>query len=171
MVMMSFHWIMTLAVFVFTADRSPPDRRVVDVAEAGNAGSEASHGYAGDNVTTGIAGGMSFRQAHGWMRYTLTTFDDTEVTVACTFVGDVNVSRSYDVVVEDSVIATRTVTAHAITPTVVEIVVPFALTKGRTNIAVVIRARGGPTPALRELRTIQDHNEVDPLPTLFRVTR
>jgi ATP adenylyltransferase/5',5'''-P-1,P-4-tetraphosphate phosphorylase II len=95
------------------------------------------------------------------MRYALTTYDDTEVTVACTFVGNDSVPRSYDVVVEDSLIATRTFKSQTAVPTVVEITVPFALTKGKTNIAVVIRARGGPTPALHKLRSIQDHNELD----------
>ena len=154
------------------ASRGPSfDRRVVDVAEAGDARSESTHGYAGHEASSGVAGGAPYRQARGWMRYALATFDDTEVTVACTFVAPdgvaegaadesaagraVNGPRAYDVVVEDSVVATRTV--------VVEIPVPFVLTKGKTNIAVVIRARGGPTPALRQIRTIQDHNEVDHL--------
>ncbi len=162
------------------ASRGPSfDRRVVDVAEAGDARSESTHGYAGHEASSGVAGGAPYRQARGWMRYALATFDDTEVTVACTFVAPdgvaegaadesaagraVNGPRAYDVVVEDSVVATRTVSASAAAPVVVEIPVPFVLTKGKTNIAVVIRARGGPTPALRQIRTIQDHNEVDHL--------
>ena len=45
------------------------------------------------------------------------------------------------------------------TVAVVETVVPFALTKGRTNIAVMLRAHERVTPPLRELRVMQDHNE------------
>ena len=138
----------------------PFDRRVVDTAEAGNAESEWNHGYVGDSVTTGTYGGKSFRQARGYMRYALKTFDDTPVTVACTFVGVDSVSRSYDMIVEDSVIATRSFAAH-VASTVVEIAVPFSLTRGKTNIAVILRAKGGATPALREVRTIQDHNELN----------
>ena len=141
------------------------DRRVVDAVEVGNARSEAAHGYEGQNATAGIVNGQSYRQARGWMHYTLTTFDDTDVTIAATFiVGDVgrgDVSHTFDLVVEDSVIATRTVTVASPAPVVVEIGVPFAVTKGKTSIVVIIRARGGLTPALRELRTIQDHHEVD----------
>jgi hypothetical protein len=37
--------------------------------------------------------------------------------------------------------------------------VPLELTKGHTNILVMLRATNGPTPALLELRSIQDHNE------------
>jgi hypothetical protein len=45
--------------------------------------------------------------------------------------------------------------------TVVALDVPFALTKGKASLAIVLRARGGVTPALLELRTVQDHNEQD----------
>lgn len=137
------------------------DRRVVDVAEAGDAQSEATHGYAGHDAIAGVANGKSFRQARGFIQYALTTFDDTEVTVACTFVGSDNTSLDYDVVVDDSLIVTRTFTSPSAVPVVVEIAVPFSLTKGKTNVAVMIRARGGVTPALTQLRIIQDHNEVN----------
>jgi len=149
----------SLAAWALTVSAPGFDRRVVDTAEAGNPESEAEHGYVGSDAVTGVAGGKPFRQARGWMRYALATFEDTEVTVACTFVSSDSVPRSYDVLVEDSLIATRTLNARSAQPTVVEVKVPFGLTKGRTNIAVIIRARGGPTPALRELRVIQDHNE------------
>ena len=148
------------------------DRRVVDIVEVGNVASEAAHGYAGNDVTMRFANGKPCRQARGWMRYALHTFDDTEVTVALTLVATDSVVHSYDVTVEDSVIATRTFTPQPNMPvSVVQITVPFAVTKGKTNIAVVVRAHGGTTPALRELRTIQDHNEVETLHRPLGVTR
>ena len=142
------------------------DRRVVDAVEVGGGRSEDTHGYAAHDDTSGTAHGKSFRQARGWIRYALATFDDTDVTIACTFLG--SASGNYDLVVEDSLIAATRFDATsgeptAGTPTVVEIRVPFAVTKGKTSIAVMLRARGGPTPRLHELRTIQDHNEVAPL--------
>ena len=138
------------------------DRRVVDLVAAGNALSEAEHGYAGHDDSTGMADGRAYRQARGWMRYAVTTFDDTEVTIACTFLS--GASGSFDLIVEDSVIATKRVDVTTGTPTIVELLVPFAVTKGKTSIAVTLRAHDGPTPRLHELRTIQDHNEV-PLPS------
>lgn len=153
------------ACVVTSAMPRHPDRRVVDTVDVGDARSETAHGYAGQDATAGVVHGQSYREARGWMHYTLTTFDDTDVTIASTFVagagGRRDVSRTFDLVVEDSVIATRTVTFASSAPVVVEIGVPFAITKGKTNIVVIIRARGGMTPALRELRTIQDHHEVD----------
>ena len=138
------------------------DRRVVDLVAAGSARSEAEHGYAGHDDTTGSIDGRAYRQARGWMRYAVTTFDDTEVTIACTFLG--SASGEFDLIVEDSVIATKHVDVTTGTPTIVELLVPFAVTKGKTSIAVMLRAHRGPTPRLHELRTIQDHNEV-PLPS------
>lgn len=136
------------------------DRRIVDSVMVGDARSEADHGYAAHDDSAGVSGGRAFRQARGYMRYALTTFDDTEVTIECTFLPG-NAPRAYDVVVEDSVVATRTLAAGSESTVVVEVRVPFMLTKGRTNIAVVLRARGGPTPSLHQLRTVQDHYEVD----------
>ena len=138
------------------------DRRVVDLVAAGRPESEAEHGYAGHDDSTGTIDGRAYRQARGWMRYAVTTFDDTEVTIACTFLG--SASGSFDLIVEDSVIATKRVDVTTGTPTVVELLVPLAVTKGKTSIAVMLRAHNGPTPRLHELRTIQDHNEV-PLPS------
>jgi hypothetical protein len=139
---------------------------VVDLVAAGNALSEDEHGYAGHDDSTGSADGRAYRQARGWMRYAVTTFDDTEVTIACTFLS--GASGSFDLIVEDSVIATKRVDVTTGAPTVVELLVPFTVTKGKTSIAVMLRAHNGPTPRLHELRTIQDHNEV-PLPSgVFR---
>ena len=151
--------IFPLAACLFTAAAIRPDRRIVDTVEAGNPISEAVHGYAGDNVSVGVLGGKSYRQARGWMHYGLKTFEDTPVTVACTFVSTDNVARGYDILVEDSVLVSRTFTPQSNAPSVVEIAVPFSLTKGKASVAVIIRARGGPTPALHTIRTIQDHYE------------
>ena len=151
--------IVSLAACLFTTAAARLDRRIVDTAEAGNPTSEAEHGYAGDDVSVGMQGGKPYRQTRAWMHYALKTFEDTPVTVACTFVNTDNSARSYDIVVEDSVIASRTFTPHSNTPAVVEIAVPFSLTKGKAHVAVVIRARGGQTPALHLIRTIQDHYE------------
>jgi hypothetical protein len=135
------------------------DRRVVDRVDAGDADSEALHGYAGHDAASGAVRGKAYRQARGWMRYALSTFDDTEVTLAFTFVATDSMPRGYDVIVEDSLVASPTLAPGGAELVVVEQRVPFALTKGKANIAVTIRGRGGFTPALHEVRTVQDHNE------------
>ena len=133
-----------------------PDRRVVDRITVGDVTSEQEHAYAGESVMTGVVGGRAFRQARGWMRYALTVFDDTEVTVACTFLGT-DTPQTVDVVVENHVVTSYTFrSAQSAT---VEFRVPIELTKGRTNVLVMLRATNGMTPALLELRSVQEHNE------------
>jgi hypothetical protein len=146
------------------------DRRVVDAVTVADRRSEAAHGYAAHADTSAALNGVAYRQTRGWMHFTLKTFDDTDVTLALTFVATDSVSRRYDVVVEDSVIASRTFDASAPSP-VVEVPVPFSLTKGKTVVVVLVRARDGLTPPLRELRTIQDHNELDFSSYSFGATR
>ena len=133
------------------------DRRVVDRVVIGDVRMEHDHAYAGDGVTAGVADGRAFRQARGWMRYALTVFDDTEVTVACTFLGSGSGPQMVDVLVENHVVASYIF--RAVETTTVEFRVPLEITKGRTNILVVLRATNGPTPSLVELRSVQDHNE------------
>lgn len=135
------------------------DRRIVDTVEAGDAVSEANHGYVGTDARTDVINGQTVRRTLGTMRYAMHTFDDTPLTVACTFLDTDSATYKYDLVVEDSLIMTRTITTSPTKPTVVDMAVPFAVTKGRTNVAIVIRARDGQTPALRTMRTVQDHNE------------
>jgi hypothetical protein len=133
-----------------------PDRRIVDRIIVGDVRSERDHAYAGADVTSGIAGDRAFRQAGGWLRYALTVFDDTEVTVALTFLGS-DAPRTFDLVVENHLVSSYTFRSGV--PATVEVRVPIELTKGQTNILVMLRATNGPTPALLELRSIQDHNE------------
>jgi hypothetical protein len=141
------------------------DRRIVDTVIAGDAASEAAHGYDDADATRGIADGKPFRQTRGWMHFVLSTFDDTDVTLALTFAGggraSVHDGSAYDLVVEDSVLRPRAGRAADSSETVVEVAVPARLTRGKTGIVVFIRARGGLTPPLHALRVIQDHHEVD----------
>jgi hypothetical protein len=175
--------VLSLALLVSAlTTHAPPwgarDRRIVDTVIVGDARSEAAHGYLGDDVRAGTTDGVTYREARGWMRYALTTFDDTEVTVSCTFAATAGGQsaesatdvRRFDLVVEDSVVATQDFAPSAEARTV-NVLVPMVLTRGKTNIAIVIRARGGATPALRELRTVQDHNEHTPLSYELGATR
>jgi hypothetical protein len=84
------------------------------------------------------------------------------------------VCASFDLIVEDSVVATRTVSPRVSSPVVVPFAVPFARTKGKAHVIVIVRARDGLTPGVRRLRTIQDHYEVfeaDLSPSPFGVAR
>jgi hypothetical protein len=147
-----------------------PDRRIVDVVEAGNPDNELRHGFAADSTVAGSTGGKAWRRTFGWMHYTLKTFEDTPVTLSLTFIADANPSSSYDVVVEDSVVASRT-HAGRDSVAVVDIAVPFGVTKGKAHIAVIVRARNGATPAVHTIRTIQDHFEEQELLQQFEQSK
>jgi hypothetical protein len=135
-------------------------RRVVDVVKVGDARSEREHEYAGDAVTEGVSDGKAFRQARGWLRYSLTVYDDTEVTVACTFVRSPGQRLPVDQHVEGRPIVTHTWLTPAATPAIVEFRIPMAVTRGKTVISVMLRAVDGPTPGLIEMRSVQEHLEL-----------
>lgn len=151
---LSQRWLLVVCLGAALAAR--PDRRVVDRITIGDVRSEEDHAYAGADVTSGVSGGRAFREARGWIRYALTVFDDTEVTVAFTFLG-ADAPRTFDLIVDNHRVASHTVRSDG--PATVELRVPLELTKGKTNILVTLRATNGPTPALLELRSVQDHNE------------
>lgn len=164
------------------------DWRTVDRVSAGNAESELAHGFAEHASTAGADANGSYRETSGWMHYSLATFEDTEVTLRLFFSSD-TMARQYAVVVEDSVIATRTVNAlpnaspsgvsqnasqspfqgasqkapqgmpQQVHIQQVDLPVPFGVTKGRSFISITIRASDGITPKLRGIQTVQEHNE------------
>lgn len=135
-------------------------RRVVDVVVVGSPRSEEAHEYAGERVTDGRADGRTWREGPGWQRYILTVFDDTDVTVVCTFRGSEGQPRRFALEVEGRVIPTRPFASPSAVPVTVEIRVPFSVTRGRTSIGVVLRGVDGPMPGLLELRTVQEHLEL-----------
>jgi hypothetical protein len=134
-------------------------RRVVDVVTVGDAASEREHEYAAQEVVEGRVEGRTFRQARGWMRYSLAIYEDTEVTLACTFRGSEGRPLTFDLVVEGRKITPTAFASPGAAPATAAYTIPFAITKGKTVISVTLAARGGPTPGLIELRTVQEHLE------------
>ncbi len=174
----SLSFALAAAAFLLTTAAVPGanhDRRIVDTVIVGDPSSEGTHGYDGAGATRGIIDGRTFRRTDGWMHFVLTTFDDTDVTLALTFLdtaGSTAEPRStYDVVVEDSLLVPSARRETNGAASVVEVDVPFRLTRGKTGIVVFIRARGGFTPPLHALRIIQDHHEVDLSPSPSGVVR
>ena len=147
---------------------SHADRRVVDTVLVGDAASEALHGFDGAAMHAGTLGTTTYRTTTGWMHYTLRTYDDTDVTLVLSFVRPdsmTGVRRRVDVLVENTLVGSPQVHLDSASFAPLQIVVPFALTKGKGHIAVVLRATDGPTPALAAIRTLQEHYELSPLQT------
>ena len=135
-------------------------RRVVDVVTVGGAQSEREHEFSGERVSTGSAEGRAYREALGWQRYVLTVYEDSDVTLVCTFRGTNGDPRRYVLEVEGTAVPVSPFLSASLAPVDVEVRVPAALSRRRTAIAVTIRAVDGPTPALIQLRTVQEHLEV-----------
>jgi hypothetical protein len=152
-------WTSVLLALSATAPLPAQGRRVVDVVKVGDPASERQHGYAGEGVTEGVAGGRTFRQAHGWLSYSLVVYEDTEVTLSCVFRGTEGRRLAFELLVEGRRIKTYTLVSFSSRPTNVDFPIPFEVTKGLTAIHVVLRAVNGAAPALLELRTVQEHLE------------
>lgn len=134
-------------------------RWVVDVVQSGDAKSEREHDYTGEGVTDGTIDGRAFRQARGWLRYSMRVYGDTEVAVVCVFRGSETQRFVFDLLVDGRKAATHTFVSPSAAPVTVEYRVPMKLTEGRTRVSVMLRGVEGPTPGLVELRTVQEHLE------------
>jgi hypothetical protein len=134
-------------------------RRIVDVMQSGDATSERDHDAEGDGVTEGTVAGRAFRQAAGWLRYTLRTFDDTEVTVACLCRGTEGRRVSFELLIDGQAAGTHTFESPSADPVLKQWRVPEKLTLGKTKVSVTLRGVNGPTPGVIELRTVQEHLE------------
>jgi hypothetical protein len=153
---------LSLALLVSPATLAKPaqGRRVVDVVTMGDARSEREHEYAGERETEGVIDGRIFRQAAGWLRVSLTVYDDSEVTLVATFRGSAGAPSAFELLVEGRPVKAPAFVSPSATPARVEYRVPMELTKGKTRISVTLRAVGGPTPGLIELRSVQEHLEL-----------
>ena len=138
---------------------SAQGRRVVDVVLAGDEKSAHDHDAEGEGLTEGTVAGRPFRQAAGWLRYTLRTFDDTEVTVACLCRGTEGRRLTFELFVDGQAAGTHTLASPSADPVLKEYRVPAKLTLGKTTISVTLRGVNGPTPGVLELRTVQEHLE------------
>ena len=150
--------LMLLALWLPPA-AAAPGLRVVDVVKAGDAASEREHDYEGAGATVEALDGRTLRQARGWLSYSMTVYEDTEVTLACAFRGSDGKKFVFDLLVEGRKIVTHTFVSPSPAPVMVEFRIPFEVTKGLTSIHVMLKAAAGPTPGLLELRTVQEHLE------------
>jgi hypothetical protein len=129
------------------------------VVQSGDATSERDHEAAGEGITDGTIAGRAFRQATAWLRYTLRTYDESEVTIACLCRGTEGRRLTVELAIDGRPAGTHAFESPSADPVLREFRVPEALTRGKTQISVTLRGVGGPTPGVIELRTIQEHLE------------
>lgn len=147
-------------VCVTTPAAHAQGRRVVDIVTMGDARSEHEHDYAAERVIEGVADGRVCRQADGWLRVSLTVYEDTDVTLVATFRGSAGVPVTFDLLVDGNAVKVPAFVSPSVAPARAEYLLPIGLTRGKTRISVTLRATNGPTPGLIDLRTVQEHLEL-----------
>ena len=151
--------LITLLVLSVAPVAASQGLRVVDVVKVGDPASEREHDYAGEGATAGVLDGRAYRQARGWLSYSMAVYEDTEVTLSCVFRGTEGRSLAFDLLIEGRQVKTQTLGSPSAQPMSLDLLIPREITKGLTTIHVMLRAVDGPTPALLELRTAQEHLE------------
>ncbi len=92
-----------------TERREALNRRTIDLVEIGRNQSEAAHGFAGEQTSSGRFQGRQFRHAWdgGYFTYNLTVEPDTPVDLVVTYWGSDSGSRTFDILVDGQKIATQ----------------------------------------------------------------
>jgi hypothetical protein len=134
--------------------------RVVDAVNVTNAREEVAHELDGEEMTVGESAGRKWRSAAGWFSYALRIYEDTSLTIVCTF-GDSGGTREvFDILVDGRKAAARVRESQGSNPREFRLSLPLAETAGKTEVIVTFRARPGAfTARLLEVRTVQEHLE------------
>ena len=120
------------------AKREDIERRTVDHVEVGNRSNERVHEMQGDTASGGWNGsGDGWRESWGkWFSYALGMREGKPVTLVCTFYGNEDPARVFDVLVDSVKIATQTLEGHPTGAFDVEYQLPDSLTKGKSKLVV-----------------------------------
>jgi DUF1680 family protein len=91
------------------ARRKRLEGRIVDNVNIGDARSEKQHNLQGDKTGAGTYMGRRWRHApDGWFSYDLKVQPDQPMTLLCTWWGDESGERTFDILIDDTKIATLT---------------------------------------------------------------
>jgi hypothetical protein len=141
-------------------------RRTVDSVDVSDAPGERSHAYTGDRVVEGQSSGRRWRATQASFQYEIRVFDDSPLTLLCTFVRSGGPRPPLDVLVEGRELR-QSASDWSIREgapndevDVLALNVPEAWTLGKTAVTVTFRARDGrQTPGLLQFRAVQEHLE------------
>lgn len=120
--------------------------RTLDQVEIGDAKSEQAHALQGEKIGSGHAFNRQWRHATdgGWFGYTLKTTPDAPLTLLCTYWGSDTGLRTFDVLVDEEIVATQTLNNNAPDQFFdVEYDIPLHLTRGKTQLTVKFQAKPG----------------------------
>jgi len=126
--------------------RRKREARVVDRVVPNDAASEAAHNLQGQNTGSGTLRDKGWRHATdgGWWSWDLKVLPDAPMTLACTYWGDDVAPRTFDIVVDGTVVATYALDRNQPGEFFeVEHPLPRELTKGKEKAAVRFEAHPG----------------------------
>ncbi len=119
--------------------------RIVDRVFANNQVSESAHNLQGEKTASGPFRNRGWRHApDGWFSWDLKVLPDVVMTLVCTYWGSDVPPRTFDILVNDKVIATQSLNRNKPNEFFeVEYKIPPDLTQGRQKVTVKFRAHKG----------------------------
>lgn len=123
------------------------DRRTVDGIATGEQQPDADHAVKGVNSNTGVHNNEYWRDATngGYFSYQMATKGNTNLTLFVRYWGNETGNRTFDILVDNVVVATENVTGkwNVNSFVNVEYSIPEALLKGKTIVTVTFKAKPG----------------------------
>ncbi len=124
------------------------EKRTVDVMRIGEMQPERDHNVKGEQTNTGEAFARKWRDAvnGGWFSFTLDTKSNTNLQLICTYWGSDHGSRAFDILVDDTKIATQKLESekpNEFFDVVYDI--PSSLLAGKQSITVKLQAHPAST--------------------------
>ncbi len=146
---------------IFGAERAAAQGvRVVDGVDVTSAREETAHALHGEEMTVGEVAGRKWRSATGWFGYSLRIYEDTPLTIVCTFAEADADREAFDVLVDGRQVAAEVRAPQRPNPKDLRLTLPLPDTAGKSQVTITFRAHpGARTARLLEVKSVQEHLE------------
>jgi DUF1680 family protein len=123
------------------AARKAFEALLVDEVRPGEQQSETDHNYKGDKTRTGYLHDRSWRDTRTWIRYEMKVLPDQPMTLRCAYWGDDGGQRTFDILVNDTKLATQRLNKNKPKEIFhVDYPIPAELTRGKQNVSIKFQA-------------------------------
>ncbi len=130
------------------ARRKALEARIVDDVKPGEQQSETDHNLKGQGTRSGDFRNLKWRDANngGWFSYELKVLPEVPMILQCTYWGSEEGGREFDVLIDDTKIATQTLGNNKPNEFfAVEHPIPAELSRGKEKVVVKFKAHDGRT--------------------------
>jgi hypothetical protein len=129
--------------------------RAFDRVDVSDQGSEADHGYRGEDTGHWDHEGLKIRETRGgWFSYEMKVLPDRPMLLAFTYLGTEGRQRTFDILVDGVKVATRTAEYHPTELLDAEHPIPPEVTRGKDKVTVRFQAPESTSAAIFEVRTM-----------------